>query len=224
MWRFLNGTLNRKDIDISGQEILRIAVGYPSSQSSSRYTGIFNFGILCPFQIVYSVGYTSSQSSSRYIKAFHFGILRWFHLCEVHVVIHYHDLKKEVAKNVKSSMKTDTVDIFITGPFCNAKAGKSTWIAVFEDYGPEWTLNTQLIKGYIGLCYKKYNQNVTLPQWDIEQERYWRFVTRNSACSGSIHIKPIIKLIYQNIPFWNNLSVSDCLLGWIYIKPIIKPI
>ena len=27
------------------------------------------------------------------------------------------DLKKEVAKNVKSSMKTDTVDIFITGPF-----------------------------------------------------------------------------------------------------------
>jgi hypothetical protein len=33
------------------------------------------------------------------------------------------DLKKEVAKNVKLSMKTDTVDIFITDPFCNAKTG-----------------------------------------------------------------------------------------------------
>ena len=77
------------------------------------------------------VGYTLSQSSRRYIEVFHFGILRQFHLCEVYVVIHYHDLKKEVAKNVKSSMKTDTVDIFITGPFCNAKASKSTWIAVF---------------------------------------------------------------------------------------------
>jgi hypothetical protein len=29
------------------------------------------------------------------------------------------DLKKEVAKKVKLSMKTDTVAIFITGPFCN---------------------------------------------------------------------------------------------------------
>jgi hypothetical protein len=41
------------------------------------------------------------------------------------------DLKKEVAKNVKLSMKMATVDIFITGPFCNAKTGKSSWI-IFE--------------------------------------------------------------------------------------------
>ena len=191
MWHFLNGTLNRKDIDVSWQEIPRVAVGYTSSQSSNRYTGIFHFGILRPFQIVYSVGYTSSQSSSRYIEVFHFGILRQFHLCEVYVVIHYHDLKKEVAKNVKSTMKTDTVDIFITWPFRNAKAGKSTWIAVFGDYGSAWTLKSQFIKGYIGLCYKNYNQNVILPEWDIEQERYWRFVTKDSACSGWIHIKPI---------------------------------
>ncbi len=82
------------------------------------------------------------------------------------------DLKKEVAKNVKSSMKTDTVDIFITGPFRNAKAGKSTWIAVFGDDRSAWILKSQFIKGYIGLRYKNYNQNVTLPEWDIEQERY----------------------------------------------------
>ncbi len=90
----------------------------------------------------------------------------------MYVVIHYHDLKKEVAKNVKSSMKTDTVVIFITGHFRNAKAGKSTWIAVFGDDGSAWTLKSQFIKGYIGLCYKNYNQNVTLPEWDTEQERY----------------------------------------------------
>jgi hypothetical protein len=35
------------------------------------------------------------------------------------------DLKKEVAKNVKMSIKTDSVVIFITGPFRNAKSGKS---------------------------------------------------------------------------------------------------
>ncbi len=68
-------------------------------------------------------------------------------------------------------MKIDTVDIFIAGPFCNAKAGKSTWIAVFGDYGLARTLTSQFIMGYIGLCYKNYNQNVTFPEWDIEQER-----------------------------------------------------
>ncbi len=52
------------------------------------------------------------------------------------------DLKKEVAKNVKSSMKTDSVDIFITGPFRNAKTGKSYWIVVCGDYGSAWTLKS----------------------------------------------------------------------------------
>ncbi len=42
------------------------------------------------------------------------------------------DLKKEVAKNDKLSMKTDTVEIFITGSFCNAKTGKSYWIIVTD--------------------------------------------------------------------------------------------
>jgi hypothetical protein len=42
-----------------------------------------------------------------------------------------------------------------------------------------------ILKGYVGcsswtdvptkqreLCYRNYNQNVTLPEWDIEQKRY----------------------------------------------------
>jgi hypothetical protein len=44
------------------------------------------------------------------------------------------DLNMEVAKNVKLSMKMDTVDIFITGPFCYAKTSKSYWIIMCGDY------------------------------------------------------------------------------------------
>ncbi len=76
------------------------------------------------------------------------------------------DLKMEVAKNVKSSMKTDTVDIFITGPFRNAKAGKSTWIAVFGDYGSVWKLKSQFIKGYIGTLLTKY-QDAENQHWSL---------------------------------------------------------
>ncbi len=65
------------------------------------------------------------------------------------------DLKKEVAKNDKLLMKTDTIDIFISGPFRNAKAGKSTWVAVFGDYLSAWTLKSQFLKGYIGTLLTK---------------------------------------------------------------------
>jgi hypothetical protein len=53
------------------------------------------------------------------------------------------------------SMKMDTVDIFITGPFHNAKTGKSSWIIVCRDYGSAWTLKSQFIKGYIGTLLTK---------------------------------------------------------------------
>jgi hypothetical protein len=28
------------------------------------------------------------------------------------------------------------------------------------------------------ICYLNYNQNMTLPEWDIEQERYWQVSNR----------------------------------------------
>ncbi len=46
-------------------------------------------------------------------------------------------------------MKTDTVDIFITGPFRNSKTAKSSWSILFGDYGLAWTLKSQSIKGFI---------------------------------------------------------------------------
>ncbi len=69
------------------------------------------------------------------------------------------DLKKEVAKNVKLSMKMDTMDIFITGPFRNAKTGKSSWIIVCGDYGSAWTLKLQFIKGYVGTLLSKIKKS-----------------------------------------------------------------
>jgi hypothetical protein len=52
-------------------------------------------------------------------------------------------------------LRTFTVAIFITGPFCNAKIGKSYWIIVFGDYRSAWTLTSQFIKGYIGTVLTK---------------------------------------------------------------------
>ncbi len=76
------------------------------------------------------------------------------------------DLKKEVAKIIKLSMKTDTADIFNTGLFCNAKTGKSYWIIVCADYGSAWTLKYQFIKGYIGTYSQKSKANYR--HWSLQ--------------------------------------------------------
>ncbi len=96
------------------------------------------------------------------------------------------DLKKEVAKNFKLSMKTDTVDIFITGPFCNANTGKSSWIIVCGDYGSAWTLKLQFIKGYIGTLLTKIKKpainnyysssfyDINIHKYEFGTESVWR--------------------------------------------------
>ncbi len=83
-------------------------------------------------------------------------------------------------------MKTDTVDIFITGPFCNAKTSKSYWIIVCGDYGSAWTLKSQFIKGYIGTLLTKIQKptinighsslyyDINIRKYEFGKESVWR--------------------------------------------------
>jgi hypothetical protein len=103
------------------------------------------------------------------------------------------DLKKEVAKNVLLTMKTDTVNIFITGPFCKVKYGKSTWIGVFGDYGSAWTLKSQFITGYIGTLLTKVNKpnidtghsslyyDINIRKYEYSEESVWTRKEQNKT-------------------------------------------
>jgi hypothetical protein len=83
-------------------------------------------------------------------------------------------------------MKTDTVAIFITGPFCNVKTGKSYWIIMFGDYGSVWTLKSQFIKGFIGTVLTKINKptinighsssyyDIIIHKYEFDKESVWR--------------------------------------------------
>ena len=88
-------------------------------------------------------------------------------------------------------MKTDTVNIFITGPFRNVKYGKSTWIGVFGDYGSAWTLKSQFIKGYIGTLLTKVNKpnidtghsslyyDINICKYEYGKESVWKRKEQN---------------------------------------------
>ena len=60
------------------------------------------------------------------------------------------------------------------------------------------------------LCYKNYNQNMTLPEWDIEQERYWQVATVNSVLEYIVYSCTLVEEKFQDILFWKSLSVFIC--------------
>ena len=73
----------------------------------------------------------------------------------------------------------------------------------WDDCFNHWMVDFDIIrvlKGYVGYsswaevpsyqrsrCYKNYNKKVTLPEWDIDQERYWHVVTRYSIMEYTIN-------------------------------------
>jgi hypothetical protein len=42
------------------------------------------------------------------------------------------DLKLKVAENGNTSSKSNSIGVYITGPFCNGKTSKSHWVVVME--------------------------------------------------------------------------------------------
>ncbi len=87
-------------------------------------------------------------------------------------------LKKKPNEELFTEDLTDDIDKhFRAGFFLHWDDCLNHWMV---DYGI-----ICILKGYVGysswtdvptkqreLCYRNYNQNVTLPEWDIEQERY----------------------------------------------------
>jgi hypothetical protein len=78
------------------------------------------------------------------------------------------------------------VEVHVTGPFQNAKLGKSHWVVVYGDNGQSWLLKAQFISDYIeyllsqvkkssidiGHCKTYYEINIR--QHEFGHENCWR--------------------------------------------------
>ncbi len=87
-------------------------------------------------------------------------------------------LKKKPNEELVTKDLTEDID----------KHFRAGFVLHWDDYLNHWMVDYNIfciLKGYVGysswtsvptkqreLCYRNYNQNVTLPEWDIEQERY----------------------------------------------------
>ena len=69
------------------------------------------------------------------------------------------DLKQEVAENVKKMTNSNSVPIYITGPFRNGKTCKSYWVVVYGDCGTAWMVKSIFIRGYLAQLLSRHQQN-----------------------------------------------------------------
>ena len=51
---------------------------------------------------------------------------------------------------------------------------------------------------------------MTLPEWDIEQERYRQVATVNSVLEYIVYSCLVVEENFQDILFWKSLSVFIC--------------
>jgi hypothetical protein len=72
------------------------------------------------------------------------------------------DLKQEVAENVKKMTNSNSVPIYITGPFRNGKTCKSYWVVVYGDCDTAWMVQLVFIRGCLAQllsCHQQSNIN-----------------------------------------------------------------
>ncbi len=85
----------------------------------------------------------------------------------------------------------------------------------------------RILKSYVGysswtdvptkkreLCYKNYNQNMTLPEWNIEQVRYWQVSTVNSVLEYIVYSFAFVEENFQDIPSFKRREWFDVRVSW----------
>jgi hypothetical protein len=117
------------------------------------------------------------------------------------------DLKLKVAKNINKSSKTNSIGVYITGPFCNSKTRKSHWVVVYGDNGNAWMLKSEFICGYLSAVLPGHRQSIidinhchtyediNIRKDEFSPESVWR--RRSSTTGQKNKTIPRISLVYS---------------------------
>jgi len=67
------------------------------------------------------------------------------------------NFKEELSTNISKSVKTNMLDVYVTGPFINQKTGKSHYVVVFGAFLKAWPLKDAFLRGYLKTLANKLN-------------------------------------------------------------------
>jgi hypothetical protein len=65
------------------------------------------------------------------------------------------NLNKAISENVAKAVKSNSMDIHITGPFLNKKTGKSHWVMVYGDFRQAYMLKAHFTRVYLETLFKE---------------------------------------------------------------------
>lgn len=67
------------------------------------------------------------------------------------------NFKEELSTNISKSLKSNLLDVYVTGPFLNGKTGKSHYVVVFGAFLKAWPLKDSFLRGYLKTLANKLN-------------------------------------------------------------------
>jgi hypothetical protein len=65
------------------------------------------------------------------------------------------NLKKTIYENVAKAVKSNSMDVYITGPCSNKKTGKRHWVVMYGDFVQAYMLEAQFIRVYLETLFKE---------------------------------------------------------------------
>jgi hypothetical protein len=67
------------------------------------------------------------------------------------------NFKEELSNNISKAIKSNALDVYVTGPFNNLKTGKSHFVVIFGSFLKGWLLKDSFLCGYLHTLASKMN-------------------------------------------------------------------
>jgi hypothetical protein len=137
------------------------------------------------------------------------------------------NFKEELSTNISKSVKTNMLDVYVTGPFINEKTGKSHYVVVFGAFLKAWPLKDSFLRGYLKTLANKLNSVknakidtnhclsytvINIRKHEFGKESLWRRLAPKNGKNGNT-IKRMSFVVTVDTKLGNNgfLIVKDAI-------------
>jgi hypothetical protein len=110
------------------------------------------------------------------------------------------NFKEELSSNISKFIKSNLLDVYVTGPFNNGKSGKSHFVVIFGAFLKAWPLKDSFLRGYVHTLATKMNsvkdskidtnhchlfKEINIRKHEFGKESEWRCLAPKKGKSGN---------------------------------------
>ena len=110
------------------------------------------------------------------------------------------NFKEELSSNISKSIKSNLLDVYVTGPFINGKTGKTHFVVIFGPFLKAWQVKDTFLRGYLHTLANKMNSvknskidtnhchsytEINIRKNEFGKESVWRRLAPKNGKSGN---------------------------------------